>query len=117
MPHSNWIIDAYVDRVRVKLGKLRQIIREASSWDSWPGRPARDELSSTLPVDSLDSLAQEPIDTVSDPDGLPDHLLEPLIDADDCCGPVPPDAEDPYVMQDPYVRMHGPAPTSTIKRG
>lgn len=62
----------------------------------------------------------EAIDTVADPDGLPDHLREPLVDPEDCYGPVPPDAEDPYVQQDPFVRDAMPHPTGggeRIKRG
>lgn len=72
---------------------------------------------STNSREQIGSLNVEPIDTVADPDGLPDHLLEPLIDPEDCYGPVPPEAEEPYVGQDPFVRDSSPVPSGAIKRG
>lgn len=60
------------------------------------------------------------MDTVNDPDGLPDHLFEPEVDPEDCFGPVPPDAEKPYVSMDPFTQDVSPQPFSggaRIKRG
>jgi hypothetical protein len=57
------------------------------------------------------------MDTVDDPDGLPDHLREPQVDPKDCEGPVPPNAEPPYVTSDPFVRDSSPLPSSNIRRG
>lgn len=97
------------------------MLREAleGAHGTWPGQPAgRNVLSPDINSrEQLDAISAKAIDTVADPDGLPDHLLEPAVDPEDCLGPVPPDAEKPYVSQDPFVRMHSPNPTGAIKRG
>ena len=65
--------------------------------------------------EQLGSLADRDIDTEQD-DELPPHLREPIYDEEECFGPVPPDAEDPYVGQDPFVRDYGPLPTPPVRR-
>lgn len=102
--------------MRITLGRLRQIIREAAHF---PGQPVRNVLSPDINSrEQIGSLAgSQPIDTVDDPDGLPEHLLEPKVTPEECFGPVPPNAEPPYVGQDPYVRDSSPNPTGAIKRG
>lgn len=104
--------------MKIKLGTLRRLIREAAS-DHWPGGPIRDELSDSMGKEreQLGVNSAKAMDTVADPDGLPDHLNEPEVSPEDCYGPVPPDAEDPYVGQDPFTRDYSPNPTGTIKRG
>jgi hypothetical protein len=67
--------------------------------------------------EQIGALTAKAMDTVGDPDGLPDHLLQPSVDPKDCYGPVPPEAEPVYVGQDPFVRDSSPLPTSAIKRG
>lgn len=49
-------------------------------------------------------------------EGLAPHLLEPVMDPEECWGPVPPVNGDPYVGQDPYVRDNSPLPTPRIYR-
>lgn len=64
----------------------------------------------------MGAISARAIDTVDDPEGLPDHLLEPQVTPDECYGPVPPEAEDPYVGQDPFVRDWSVLPTPGIHR-
>jgi len=62
--------------------------------------------------ESLGAISAKALDTVADPDGLPDHLLDPTITPEECEGPVPPDAEDPYVTADPFAKDYAPQPFS-----
>jgi len=105
--------------VRIRLGALRRILREAEG--GWPGKPLRNALSPDVNSrEQLGTLNAQAIDTVGDPDELPEHLREPLVDPEDCEGPVPPEAENPYVGQDPFARDFAPQPFSgggSIKRG
>lgn len=39
------------------------------------------------------------------------HLMEPEVDIEDCYGPVPPLADDPGVLLDPYVKYYRITPT------
>lgn len=107
--------------MKIKLGALRRIIREAAA-DHWPGGPVRKGLTDEMGKEreQLGVNSAEPVDTQVDPDGLPGHLHEPDVSPEDCYGPVPPDAEDPYVGQDPFVRDAMPNPLGggeRIKRG
>lgn len=92
---------------------------EVGANNSFPGEPyGRNVLSPDINTrQQLGSMSAKAIDTVADPDGLPDHLTEPTVSAEDCYGPVPPDAEKPYVGQDPFARDVSPNPTGNIKRG
>lgn len=96
--------------------RLRKIIREASA--KYPGGPIRNALSPAMNNrEQIGSLAgNTPMDTVQDEEGLPDHLLDPTLEPEDCYGPVPPDAEKPYLSQDPFARNTGVLPTPSIKR-
>lgn len=67
--------------------------------------------------EQLGAISAKALDTAGDPDGLPDHLLEPTVNPEDCYGPVPPDAEPVYVGADPFTRDFAPKPTGNIKRG
>lgn len=101
--------------MRLTLGRLRAIIRESA----FPGQPAgRNVLSPDINSrEQLGSLAAVPIDTVADPEGLPDHLSQPTVTPEECLGPVPPETDDPGVYQDPFARDWGVTPTPAIKRG
>lgn len=101
---------------------LRAWINEALLAEYAPGELAgRNVLSPDINSrEQLGAISAKAIDTVADPDGLPDHLLEPTVDPEECEGPVPPDAENPYVGQDPFARDVSPQPFSgggAIKRG
>lgn len=105
--------------MKVRLGTLRAYIREAAGGNSYPGQPVtRNALSPDINSrEQLGNISAKALDTVDDPDGLPDHLREPQVDPKDCYGPVPPDAEPPGVHMDPYVRDASPKPSGAIKRG
>lgn len=110
--------------MKVRLGTLKTylrevILREVGANNSYPGQPyGRNVLSPDVNSrEQLGKLASDPIDTIADPDGLPDHLLEPQVSPEDCFGPVPPDAEPPGVHSDPFARDVSPNPTGSIKRG
>lgn len=64
----------------------------------------------------ITNMSKNDIDTDGDTD-LPSHLREPTVNMEDCYGPVPPTAEEPYTQQDPNVRDFSPLPTSGIRRG
>ena len=111
--------------MRVRLGTLREYLREAlllsevGANSSYPGQPyGRNVLSPDVNSrEQLGAMSAKAIDTVQDPDGMPDHLLDPTVSPEDCYGPVPPDSEPVYVGQDPFARDAGPNPTGSIKRG
>jgi hypothetical protein len=105
----------------IRLGDLRRVIREAAGASAFPGQPIRNALSPDInDREQIGSLTNKAMDTVDDPDGLPEHLREPTVDREDCFGPVPPTAEVPYVQVDPYEVDTAPQPFSYgggIKRG
>jgi len=110
--------------VKVRLGTLRRYLQEAllaevGANNSFPGQPyGRNVLSPDVNSrEQLGAISAKAIDTVGDDEGLPDHLREPTVSAEDCYGPVPPDAEKPYVTSDPFVKDASPNPTGAIKRG
>lgn len=101
--------------VLISLRDLRRLVREAA----YTSGPSFNVLSPDVSSrEGIGHLKSTPIDTVADEeDGLPNHLLDPTLNPEDCFGPVPPDAENPYVEQDPFVRDYAPTPTGAIKRG
>ena len=101
------------------MGTLRLILREVGSGGGrWPGQPMRNALSPDINSrEQIGAMSAKALDTVDDPDGLPNHLLEPDVDPSDCFGPVPPTAEPVSVGQDPFVRDSSPLPSPSIKRG
>lgn len=101
--------------MRIRLGTLRELIYEiSSSGGAWPGQLAGRNVTSpdVNAREQLGAISAKAIDTVADPDGLPDHLLDPTVTPEECEGPVPPNAEDPYVGQDPFARDYAPQPFS-----
>lgn len=104
--------------MKIRLGTLKRLIREVgNSGGHWPGQPARNALSPDINRrEQIGAISAKAMDTVADPDGLPDHLLEPAVDPKDCMGPVPPTSEKPGVYSDPFVRDSSPNPTGAIKR-
>lgn len=101
--------------MRIRLGTLRKLLYEISaSGGAWPGQLAGRNVTSPdiNSREQLGAISAKAIDTVADPDGLPDHLLDPTVTPEECFGPVPPDAEEPYVGQDPFARDYAPKPFS-----
>jgi len=108
--------------MRITLGELRRIISTALlEAPAFPGQPIRNALAPDINTrEQVGALSAKAMDTVEDPDGLPDHLLDPQVTPEECFGPVPPDAEDPGVHADPFVKDAAPQPFSgggSIKRG
>lgn len=108
--------------MRIRLGQLRRLIREALALE-WAGapptRPMFDYIGnplspSTNDREQLGYLADPDVD--DDEDMMSGHLNEPQEDPEDCWGPVPPVNGDPYVQQDPFARDTSPLPTSPIRR-
>jgi len=104
--------------MRVRLGTLRRYLHEALLAEVWPGQPyGRNTLSPDINNrEQIGALTAKALDTVDDPDGLPDHLKEPLVSREDCEGPVPPTAEPVTIHSDPFARDFSPAPTAGINR-
>lgn len=65
--------------------------------------------------EELGSLASYDIDTDNGSD-VSSHLRDPQYEEEDCYGPVPPNAEQPYAIDDPFVRDSGPVPTPGIRK-
>lgn len=102
--------------MKLTLRQLKILIREAleESGGGWASPPQPD--GSALNVGSMNSreqlgnLKDRDIDT-EDGEELAPHLRDPLYEPEDTWGPVPPDAPDPYVQQDPFARDWGVMPT------
>lgn len=106
--------------MRLTLGQLKRLIlREVGANGGFPGEPyGRNVNSPDINTrEQIGSLAGEPEDVVDDPDKMPEHLRDVTVSPEDCFGPVPPNAEEPYVGQDPFTRDISPLPTGGIKRG
>lgn len=108
--------------MRIKVGDLRAIVR-AAVLESGGGVPMKRQPMQRNPMspdvshrEQIGSLGDIDIDTELD-DELPPHLRNPYEEPEDIFGPVPPDAEDPYAQQDPFVRDSGVLPTSRTARG
>ena len=91
---------------------IRRAILE-SGWATPPEPTMRNPLSPD--INSREQLGKLQSGTPDEYD-IASHLTDPIEDEEDCYGPVPPDAEEPYVGQDPFVRDYGPLPTPPIKR-
>lgn len=90
--------------MRISLGVLRRILLREIGGDNL----ARIEGPNILDPDVNNEkwpgvMNAKAFDTVGDEDEMPEHLKEPNESPEDCWGPVPPVAEDPYVQLDPYV--------------
>ena len=88
--------------------KLRKLINEQLSLDEATNNNAELVGKNVVAPDvnsrePMGAVAGQPFDTIDDPDGLPNHLLDPVMDPKDCWGPVPPTSEKPSVSMDPFV--------------
>jgi hypothetical protein len=108
--------------VRTTLRQLRRyILKElagsSTSSGRFPGQPLKSVLSPDVNNrEQLGAITAKAMDTVRDPEGMPDHLLDPTVTPEECYGPVPPDSEPVYVGQDPFVRDSSPNPSGAIHR-
>jgi hypothetical protein len=104
--------------MKITIGNLRQIIRKSLS-EAGGARPSRPQpyTRNAMAPDLADRVAIGRLETGEpEEEELPPHLREPVVDFEDCYGPVPPIAGDPYVGQDPFARDYSPLPTPAIKR-
>jgi hypothetical protein len=108
--------------MRIKLGDLRAIIK-ASLTEAGGGVPFKAQPQQRNPMspstnsrEQIGSMKQLDVDTELD-DELPPHLRNPDEEPEDVFGPVPPNAPDPYVQADPFVRDSSVLPTPQTMRG
>lgn len=107
--------------MKIRLGDLKQLVKTALV-ETGGGTPMRTEpfigsamSPSVASREQIGSLGDpEDIDTQDDSE-LPTHLREPLYDEEDCYGPVPPTAEDPFVQADPYAQDWGAHPMGNAR--
>ena len=105
--------------MKITVGQLRSIIRnailEAAGGITLPHMPV---IRNAMGPEFADreQLGRISIKDVEDEDEITPHLREPLYDAEDCWGPVPPTGDDPYVLPDPYTNDYHVIPTPQIKR-
>jgi len=100
--------------VKLTLFELRTLIKRALvEVAPFPGHPNTHVIApETNAREQVGALGNKAMDTVDDEEGMPDHLREPLVDVEDCYGPVPPTAPEPYVQIDPFVSDAAPRPFS-----
>lgn len=105
--------------MKIKLGSLRSLIRnellEACGGTTIPPRPVvRNPISPSM--SDREQIGRNSIKDKDDPNDIAPHLREPQYEPEECYGPVPPTAEDPYALPDFYAKDYGVLPTSPIKR-
>ena len=105
--------------MRISIGQLRRIIREvleeAGGAAPTPPRPnIRNAMAPSMA--DREEIGRNSIKDMDDPDELAPHLLEPVEEPEDCWGPVPPVAPNPYAMPDFYTKDFNVIPTPQIKR-
>lgn len=95
---------------------LRAYIAEALS--STPGAPyIRNALSPAMSDrEDIGPISHRDIDATDDDDEIASHLVDIEVTPEECFGPVPPDAEDPYVQLDPFTRDWSVLPKSSVMR-
>ena len=105
--------------MRITVGRLRRLIREtlaeAGGGTTMPPRPMVNNPMAPSMADR-EEIGRNSIKDMDDPDELAPHLLEPVEEPEDCWGPVPPVAPNPYAMPDFYTKDFNVIPTSPIKR-
>lgn len=100
--------------MKIRLGTLRKLIREAGGWASPPQPAGRNSFSSDLPNrEQIGRLGSDKDDSVEQ---ITSHLEDATVNPEDCYGPVPPTTEKPGVRVDPFTRDFGPASHPNIRR-
>lgn len=104
--------------MRIAIREIRKAVRAAlleasTEWASPPAPAGRGNL-----YVSVNSRSREQMEKMSDQEIRREEMashLEDEVDGDNQ-GPVPRTAENPYVMQDPFVRSSSPNPRPAIYR-
>ena len=108
--------------MKLRIRQLRMMISEAlhegGGGVSHKPQPYSGNAMSPASADreQMSYLADKDIDT-DDGEDVSMHLRDQTVDPEDCFGPVPPTAPNPYAQQDPFVRDSSPLPSSGIARG
>jgi len=101
--------------VRQLRGIIREVLIEAGGGTTIPPRTmVNNPMSPSMP--EREQIGRNSIKDMDDPDELAPHLLEPVEEPEDCWGPVPPVAPNPYAMPDFYTKDFNVIPTPQIKR-
>lgn len=100
----------------MKLGDLRRVVRIELHEAGGAARLGKPDIRNAMAPTTADREAIGSLgdrQKVGDDDDmdLPPHLREPELTPEECFGPVPPTGNDPYAIQDPYVRGASPLPT------
>ena len=105
--------------MRISIGRLRRIIRktlaEAGGGTTTPPRAMVNNPMAPSMADR-EEIGRNSIKDMDDPDELSPHLREPVEEPEDCWGPVPPTAPNPYAMPDFYTKDYNVIPTPSIRR-
>ena len=106
--------------MRIRLGTLRRVIREAlmeaGGGVSHQPVPLSRNYGMNNITNDREQLKQQSSKDLDKPDELSPHLQDAYNEDDFDLGPVPPVGENPYAQPDFYTKDTSPLPTSTIKR-
>ncbi len=106
--------------MKITIGILRRLIQEAllegGGGTTMPPRPMiRNPMSPSMA--DREQIGKNSIQNMdTDEDKISPHLREPVYDEGDCLGPVPPNAEQPYALPDPFAQDFNVIPTPQIRR-
>lgn len=105
--------------MRIRLGELRSLIRDAllevgGAPATKPRPMSSNPMTSSIP--DREQLGRITVRDAEDPESISPHLRDVLYDEEDCWGPVPPVAEDPHAGPDLFAKDFNVIPTSSIKR-
>ena len=105
--------------MKLTVGEIRQIVRsilrESGGGTTIPSRPMINNPMSPSMADR-EQIGRISVKDIDDPEEISPHLQEPVYDEEDCWGPVPPDAPNPYVLPDMFNKDYSVLPTPPIKR-
>lgn len=106
--------------MKITIRQLRNFIRNEilEGAGAPPTKPAFSDtndpnLPSLVDDEKLGKLAAARIEDEYE-ESLSSHLMNPVEDREDCYGPVPPVANDPYASQDPLARNWSILPRPSI---
>lgn len=105
--------------MKLTVGRLRRLIKEvleeAGGASPTPPRPnVRNAMAPSMA--DREQIGRISIKDKDGPEEISSHLQEPVHDEEDCWGPVPPTAQNPYAMPDFYTKDFNVIPTPPIKR-
>lgn len=104
--------------MKITIGSLKRLIRDAllegGGGTTMPPRPMiRNPMSPSMA--DREQIGKNSIQNM-DTDEISPHLKDPVYDEEDCYGPVPPNAEQPYALPDPFAQDFNVIPTPQIRR-